>query len=686
MGPKKSNNLQSSNLQNSVQNNNDVQNNLQNNLQNKYSNMIKDLLSAKDFLEYISKLSIEIIEQIINYAADKYYNTGDSIISDAYYDTLIDYLRLKNPKSKILKNIGAKVKTKNKVKLDYFLGSMDKIKPPSNKLDIFNKDYPPPYNLSDKLDGVSALLVYNNNIIKMYTRGTSVEGTDITALIKYIKNIPSYESIDNYVKKHNINGEKNLIAFRGELMIKESIFNKKWIKTMKNSRNSIAGLVNSKDINPEFAKDVSFIVYEVVDPFININKQLNICEDLKFEVVHNTNLNKSLSFEYLSEYFKKRRDSSEYNIDGIVITQCKNNKRTIDTNPDYAFAFKDILEDQIAITNVINIEWNISKYGKLIPTIIIEPVNIGGVEINRVTGHNAMNVIDHQIGVGAKIEIIRSGDVIPYINKVIKKSKPELPNKDIVGNYDWDENKVNFVLKNLNNKSVLIKTIYSFFSKLETKGLGEKNVEKMINSGLVSIPLILGASHEDLHKVEGFKEKTVTNILNSIKNACTNISLAKLMAASGQLGLGMGEERIILILDKYPNLMEIYKNWSDQEFIENIKQIDGFNDNLSSLFVNNFENFISFFNIISKYITLKKIEKIKVGKQKYIDKIFVFTGFRDKELEEYIVEQGGKITNSISKNTTFLVIKDKSLLNNPTEKIKKALSLNIKVITKEDIN
>ena len=85
-------------------------------------NIIKDLLSAKDFIDYISNLSIPAIEKIINYAADKYYNTGDSVISDSYYDTLIDYLRLKSPKSKVLKNIGAKVKTKNKVKLDYFLG------------------------------------------------------------------------------------------------------------------------------------------------------------------------------------------------------------------------------------------------------------------------------------------------------------------------------------------------------------------------------------------------------------------------------------------------------------------------------------------------------------------------------------------------------------------------------------
>ena len=116
---------------------------------------------------------------------------------------------------------------------------MDKIKPPSNQLSIWSKHYKPPYNLSDKLDGVSALVIYRQGgTINMFTRGTATEGMDITHLIKYL-NLPIFETVSAYCKKNKIEGDKkkNLIAFRGELIIKQKTFEKNWSSTLKNGRN-----------------------------------------------------------------------------------------------------------------------------------------------------------------------------------------------------------------------------------------------------------------------------------------------------------------------------------------------------------------------------------------------------------------------------------------------------------------
>ena len=113
----------------------------------------------KDPYNYSKNLDVKKLEQVIKYIADKFFN-GESVISDSIFDLLIDFLRYKDPKNKVLKNIGAKVKSKNKVKLDYHLGSMDKIKPPSKQLEKWLNEYKPEYILSDKLDGVSALLTY----------------------------------------------------------------------------------------------------------------------------------------------------------------------------------------------------------------------------------------------------------------------------------------------------------------------------------------------------------------------------------------------------------------------------------------------------------------------------------------------------------------------------------------------
>jgi len=633
-------------------------------------------------LETISELSIKELEEIIVYVADKYYNTSISIIDDAIYDLLIDFLRLRDPKSKILKNIGAPLKSKNKVKLDYHVGSMNKIKPTdSNKFDSWIKNYKGPYNLSDKLDGVSALLVYKKNeSIKLFTRGTATEGQDITVLIKYL-NLPSFEEIKEYVSKKKIvsDNKDNLMAFRGELIINQKIFEKNWSNTLKNARNSVAGLVNSKNINSDLAKDTNLVLYEVVDPFLKIDDQFKILNELGFKVVKNKIVN-TISFEILSKYLRDRRSNGEYLIDGIIITDSKKHDRNTDGNPEYAFAFKDILEDQIAQSTIIKIEWNISKNGYLNPTVIIEPVSIGGVEIKRVSAHNAKYVVDNKLGVGAKIEIIRSGDVIPYIQKVIKPAlKIDLPK----GKWHWNETEVDIISNDMESDELKIKNLQFFFSTLNTKGMGKKNVEKIYNSGLNTIEKILKAKESDLLKIEGFQEKTSSNLILAIKESLTNVNLAKLIAASNALGEGMGERRLKQVLDTYPNLITDYKKWSKKEFIDKIKELEGWEDKTSSVLVNNFDEFIKFYNKIKSYITLEK--KIEIKQSKLTGLTIVLSGFRDNDLQEKLESIGVKISSSVSKNTDYLVVKDQDTINEGTGKVQKAQDVGVKIITKEQL-
>lgn len=647
--------------------------------------IVKLILNKKsDPVTEIIKLNEQELEQVIQFAAEKYHTTSKPVIDDAIYDILIDFLTSKNPKSKVLKEIGAKLKTKNKVKLDYWLGSMDKIKPPSNQLSIYAKKYEGPYNLSDKLDGISALLVYtNNNKISMFTRGTADEGMDISHLIKYL-NLPSYETVLDYCTKHKIKSSKNLIAFRGELIIKDETFKNNWLKQFKNARNTVAGLVNSKKINPNLANDTDLVLYEIVDPFFPIEKQLQIIEKLGFNTVTNKTIDKELSFTILSKYLKERREKSIYQIDGIIVTDINNNERNKDGNPEYAFAYKNVLEDQIAVTTVLEIDWTPSKDGYINPTLILKPVSIGGVEIKRVTAFNAKYIVDNVIGKGAELEILRSGDVIPYINKVLKPSKsgkPDLPN-DL--EWHWNETKVDIILDNLkSNKDVLIKNLYFFFSTLDTKGLGEKNIEKLIDAKLDSINKILDAKKEDFLKVEGFKEKSASNLVESIKKALTNIPLCRLMAASNKLGHGLGEERIKNILSHYPNLLTDYKKWSKLEFVNNIIEIDGFENKTSSLFVSNFNEFIKFYESIKKYVTFTTTKKVTNKNSVLSGKTIVLSGFRDKELQEKIEENGGKVSSSVSKNTDYLVVKDQTVIDDPTEKINKAKELNVIIMTKD---
>ena len=636
----------------------------------RYKNIIDNINKSNDVFKEVQDLSIDELEKILIYASDKYYN-DEPVISDAIFDMMREFLQLKAPNSKVLKQIGAPpTKSKDKVKLPYYLGSMDKIKPPSNKLVNWCAKYEAPYILTEKLDGVSALLLYKNKEVKLFTRGTATHGMDISSLLRYNK-IPSYESVIEYLKKNKMGDN---VAFRGELIISKNKFSKKWEDTMKNARNAVAGLVNSKTVNPELARDTSLVLYQMIDPLYPILDQLKMIKEMGFKTVHKKVV-PSMTFPQLSKYLLKRRTNSKYVIDGIIVTNNDIHPINKDGNPEYAWAFKDVLEDQKAISKVINIEWNTTKDNILMPTIIIEPIDVGGVTIQRVTGNNAKFIGDNKIGIGAEVEVIRSNDVIPKIEKVIKTAKVVFPEGK------WNESGVHLISNEKNSDSINIKNIYYFFSTINTMGLGEKIVEKIYNAGYKTILDFLKLKVDDIKAIEGFKQKSAENIVSSINASTTNIPLYLLMKASNKLGRGMGAERAKDVLDKYPNIISDYKKYTDVQFINMLKIIDGWEEKTSTTFAQNFKHFVEFYDSIKKYITIdtSKEEK-KSGKLNGMK--IVMSGFRDKSIEDLITSNGGEISSGVSKNTSILIIKDESVSD--TGKAVRAKELGVKVQTKDE--
>lgn len=632
----------------------------------------------KDIFGTIENLSVEDLVNIINVTTEHYYNK-EPLIDDNTFDILLDYLRIKDPKNKILKQIGTSSISKDDVELPYFLGSMDKLRPyldgEVKKFKKWIKNYNKPYYLSDKLDGISALIVYNfDDSIKMYTRGSAVMGKDITQLIKYFKNIPNIEDIKSFCKSNKIQGKKCYLAFRGELVMTKEVFEKRWSKEKKNIRNTVGGLVNSKKINPKLARDTRFVCYNVLDPNTFIKRQYEIIEKLSLYCVHYRDTDK-INMELLSKYLVKRKEKSKYDIDGIIVTNNDYHTQNVDANPEYAFAFKNMLESQKVIAIVKDIEWNISKDKRIKPVVIINKVNIGGVDITRVTGNNARFIKDNGIGKGAELEIIRSGDVIPKIVKIVKKSKPLFPDLE----YEWDKNNVEIKIIGDNLDDVNIKNIHYFFSQLDTKGMGERIVRKLYENKLDSIEKILKMKKESLLDIEGFKEKLADNLVKAIKKAVTDKTLSEIMNASNKLGDGMGIERMKIITSTYPSILT--NKWNKEQFVEKIKKIDGFDDITANIFVSNFESFLDFYNNIKNLISIKEKKVKKDGK--YKDMKIVVSGFRDKDIISYIENEGGILTNTVSKNTDLLVIKDKSVMD--TSKVVKAKELGVKIITKDKV-
>jgi DNA ligase (NAD+) len=624
--------------------------------------------NPKDYLEKLNDNELIDFLQELNY---EYYIKGVSLVNDELYDYTKDELRKRKPEHPLLKDVG--VSKTSKTELPYYMGSMDKIKNNEKELNNWLKKYKKDegYVLSDKLDGISGLLHFNSDgekNVKLYTRGDGYKGQDISHLLKFINHIPDFKDIDKE------------IAVRGELIMSKENFIKikKEDETIKNVRNAVAGIFNSKKPNLKIAKYIDFVVYECIKPDnLTPKKQFKKLKKFGFKTAYAETIS-DIDIKLLSNRLVNRRDNSEYDIDGIIIAHDKYYERIDGENPKYAFAFKSIITSKKAEVLVLKVEWNLTKDDYLQPIVHFEPVEIDGVTIEKATGFNAKFIKDNKIAPGSIIVIIRSGDVIPKIEEVLKQSEePSMPDNY---KWKWNETEVEIILdeKQLNETTIKeknFKELENFVLKIKFDRIGPGVVKKLFDAGIDTIDKFLNVSKDDLLKVPGIKDKTADNILKSIKTSMTDLDCITLMTASNKLGRGFAAKKLKLIVDEYPDI--INKNMKPN--VSDLIKIKGIEKKTAEKFVNNFDNYLEFIKINKIKCVYKEVKQKKDSKLK--DLKIVFTGFRSNEFEEFIENNGGKIQNSISKNTDLLVIK-----NNDTggSKIEKAKELKIKIITKKD--
>jgi DNA ligase (NAD+) len=628
------------------------------------------LLSIKVFykkfkeegIKYVEKSSEEQLEKIIKEANKLYYNENP-IFNDNEYDIVKEYMEEKYPNNKILAEIGAPVPKKEKVNLPYFMGSMDKLKS-EDAVNKWIEKYPSDYIISAKLDGVSGLYSTENGIPKLYTRGNGKVGQDVTHLIPYLK-LPQDLGL----------------TIRGEFIIEKQIFDQFYKADFANPRNFVSGIINSKTINKDKLKHIDFVAYEVITPVLPIRDQIKLLSSKQVECVLSEEKD-ILSVDFLSKLLVSWRETYKYEIDGIIITHNKVYERK-EKNPEYAFAFKMILTEQIAEAKVVHVIWNPSKDGYLKPKIQIEPIHLGGVKIEYATAFNAKFIEDKKLGIGAIVKIIRSGDVIPYIMEVTQPATeikfPDVP-------YYWNDTHIDIILENSSDNSVVLnKNITMFFTTLNVKQLSEGNVKRIINSGYSNVPAILKMSVGDFLKVEGFKDKTSENIFKSIQEKVNSSSLSTFMVGSNVFGHGFGKKKFDIILKAYPNILtdSIESNIIEERLLS----VKGIALKTAKDFCDKKDKFVEFMKdcdlhdkliMNTKNISLEEIDDEHV----LFEKNIVFTGFRDKELIDLLEKKySAKITSTVNSKTFALVVKD---ISEDNSKIKKATELKKPVYTKDD--
>jgi len=638
--------------------------------------------------KYLMKMSKIELEELRDLAAYLYFNYSGGGLTDNSFDAIQYYLN-KKYKSKYLQDvkIGAPPVDKIKVTLPYPMASLDKVKPNTQELTNF-LNLSTEFVVSLKLDGISGMLVYKDNKLEVYTRGNGVEG----GLVSYVQDYITFPSVDSILKSNN-----NLVV-RGEFVIKKSVWSEKYKNISSNARNFVSGKLNTGFVHPALV-DIDFVAYDIIaidDDRLSPKDSLDFLKVYGFNTVYYNIYTKRPLTIQLIESYKQHRLDSEYDIDGLVLSV--EHSRHIQTelrNPSDSVAFKMQLEEQIRETSIINIDWDVSRYGRYVPVAVFNSVYINGVRVHRASAFNASKVKMWHMGSGTKIHIIRSGDVIPVIKHVdIDKNIPIIyPTKDENDKLykgDWIFQKLDIIVTDIeNNKFVQIKRIIHFFEVIGVPGLRDATALKLWGSGFRNVESITNANISDFKKIKGFGQKRAETMYNNIHTILQKTRLDRFIPASTTIK-GLGRDTIKVLLNHYPSLVE-----DDQETVVRMMhtiKIPGIGPKRIESVINGIEKFKDFLFGLNEYDIQIAIQNDKRHKHDMKTKIknplintfeFVMTNFMKDlyDFEDYIMDEGGRFGNVVSKKTTA-VISGNILIS--SSKTQEAISAGIPIYSLEE--
>jgi len=601
-------------------------------------------------------------------AAQTAYYAGEPIMSDSQFDKLEDRIRALDPKWSGLSKTGTnKISKKQKVKLPYFMPSLSKVYPEAVDKWV-EKNVGGRAIVMAKLDGSSVQANYENGRLKsLITRGDGEVGQDITFLAPH-------SMLPRQIKY------KKPISFRMEAVMKVSIFNSNFSEEAENPRNLVAGILNRK-LTKESTTQLKFVDFIVLGVFgKDISLGFRKARELGFDVVP-YKLTSKLKANQLSAELKSMREETPYEMDGLVLVgeyevfEYKNNDR-----PKWAVAFKENLSEEDAPdAHVKDIIWQLSHSGRWTPKVQIDPIRMDGVTVKFATVHNAQWMIDRGIGPGSIIKLVRSGGVIPKIVGVVKKAKKlKMPPGEYV------KKGVHFRAVERNADSDT-KNITRFLSTCGVERVKLSTVKTMYEAGMESIEdfaqfvsFMKPSQAKRLQKM-GFGAKQTQIIIEELSKLI-GIPLQKAIVGSGVFEQGIGERRLAVISRNYP--LSKLLTWSQQQLLTKVAAIHGFGDKTAAEIWSGIVKYRKLHAKIAELINIKVPTKVSTVsepvKGKFNGFIAVWTGYRDKEQEQYWGMNGGIVGPGLNKQTTHLFY-------NPSgkfmAKVEKARASGIKVLT-----
>lgn len=633
---------------------------------------------------------IKQLQEQINIWNEAYYDKDDPIVDDSLYDKTKQELKsLENQQYGLFtENVGYKPSNSHFVKIPHTFKmlSLDNAFHQQDILDFIQKtqNY---LNVNDffeiicelKIDGLSFSARYENGILKhVLTRGDGSIGENITQNVNFLP--------------VNIN-YKNTIDIRGEIFLEKEEFEKintELDKKFANPRNAAAGAVRNINSQVAHSRNLKYFAYNIAisseEIALSQHDILLFLEKNGFVVNLERKVCKSLEeIQNYYEYIQNIRSSLKYDIDGIVLKinnlNLQNRLGNTSHHPRWAIAYK--FPSEIGKTRLQNVEFQVGRTGAITPVGILEPINIGGVIVKKVTLHNFDEITRLNLNIGSLVKIKRSGDVIPKIIEVEEFGTTKIIYPTNCPSCKSELIKGEDIVLRCNNSMCeeqhILKIIH-FCSRegVDIRGLGEKIIRKFYYDRLISNvdDIFHLFQHKDfISKQEGFGEKSTQNILNSIEE--TQKKITKLSKVLHALGIRhIGENNAITIVSTLENLDDLHN-------VEKIREKLTHTDSIGESCINSICNYLM--NNENQRIlqNIFKNMNIEIDKNiSYNGKTIAFTGTltisRD-EAKNIAKKNGFKVLSTISTNLDYLVSGEKA-----GSKLNEAKNLGIIILSEKD--
>ena len=543
-----------------------------------------------------------------------------------------------------------------------------------------------------KMDGLAMSLHYENGIFQQaVTRGDGLVGEDVTMNVKTIQNIPLKLNLDNPPEHLEVRGE--VIIFKQDFEKLNQMQAKLGEKPFANPRNLAAGTIRQLDPRIAASRPLRFMAYDLVTPDLPTHQEAyEFLRQIGFQTSGQDHV-----YTHLNEVFAEIKHLGQvrgdflFNTDGMVI---KINDRKIYSElgivgktPRAAVAFKYPAEE--STSKVRDIVISIGRTGAATPVAILDPVEIAGSTVRHATLHNSDEIEKLDIRIGDTVIVYKAGDIIPKIKEVLLTLRPEgtapfdyeqaLKNQYPELEFERPDGEVVYRVKGQDSDFILRRNLEYFASKqaLNIEGLGEKNVNLLVDAGLLkSLVDLYRLQKSDLINLERFGELSATKLLNAIEGT-KQAPLAKFITALGIRHVGA--QTAVALADAFQSL-EALRDATEEELLkipdigltvsESILAYFADEDNLRQL-----DDFASL-GVHPVYVNhdnapLKGQSFVVTG---------TLTDLSREEAEDLLREKGATVTSSVTKNTTALIAGAKP----GASKVTKAEKLGIKVISEAE--